>query len=405
MIDPPQPMRAARSALACVVALTVLSAGCGLLPGGDDASPPAPAVTQAVATTETPAATTEPSQVELVDPAAVAPDDALEAEVFDAATQTPTTTTEVVLIEVEPPPVTVLDDPTECADRELGAWTVARLRDGACAGWVRGTGWEIGGPPADDTFLGLVCHWTGEEQTDAGTVQQGEVKVFTVLPTIAGSAEIDPVPSRFRWWVFPLERHASAWRRWALVPPPPPHVYHDDGLLRGPLAESLAARMASPQTTDPADALLEQSSGAELADEPTSASADASASDGVHPARVAFAPSAVTSDLVGDQDDEGDGDDPDGEVPVLRRYSDPEERRFGRPFEIWLEAVIWTEAEEDEEASAGAFLDPEGGGEDPEEQEPEIERWTFPLVGAADALRIVADDCAALNEGADPGAS
>ena len=385
--------RAAPATLsACGFALAVLCAGCGLLPGGDDASPPATAAPQAAAepaTTETPSATTQPSQVELVDLAAVSPDNALEAEVFDAAAQTPTTTTEVVQIEVVEPPVTVSDDPTECAEQEFGAWTVARLRDGACAGWVRGTGWEIGGAPADDTFLGLACHWTGEEEVDGETVQQGEVKVFAVLPTIAGADEVES--NRFRWWVFPLERHASAWRSWSLVPEAPPGTDHDNGLLLGPLAESLAERMRSPQ----ADATSEQSPGTASADEPTSAGAEASASDGVHPDRVAFAPSAVTDSLLGDQDHEGDGDDSGGEVPVLARYSDPDERRFGRPFEIWLEAQITVAAEEDEGTSAEEFLDPSA-----EEEEPEIEfaRWTFPLVGASEAVRIVTDDCAALDE-------
>ena len=389
------PRRSAARIGACGLALAVLCAGCGLLPGGNDASPPATVAPQAAAesaTTETPATTTQPSQVELVQPPAEAPGAALEADDFIDATPTPTTTTEAVLIEVEPPPVTVSDDPTECAEREFGAWTVARLRDGACAGWVRGTGWEIGGAPADDTFLGLACHWTGEEEVDGETVQQGEVKVFAVLPTIAGADEVES--NRFRWWVFPLERHASAWRSWSLVPEAPPGTDHDNGLLLGPLAESLAERMRSPQ----ADATSEQSPGTASADEPTSAGAEASASDGVHPDRVAFAPSAATDDLAGDQDREGDGDDPDGEVPVLRRYSDPDERRFGRPFEIWLEAQITVAAEEDEEASAEKFTNPEGGGEDPEEQENNFERWTFPLAGASEAARIVTDDCAALDE-------
>ena len=392
--------------LVAIAFAATLTAGCGLLPGGGEDStqslPPAQA-TEAVEAppTTTPSPLLNAAQAVLSAASSVLPDSE-QADFADADSeaapddQAPSRP----LLEVaddtgEPAPgseesdpaldtasqatAEQLRDPTACRHADYGAWTVTRIRDGSCVGFVA----ENPG-----TVVGLVCRWTGQ--------RQHAMDVFVILPPLAEDDEI--VDLRLRYWVLPLQvfgpdggpdDESAGWLAWTeFARQPMPWTEAEEGLLLSNLAladtsDAAAAPLRESEAQHQSDTALSQSAAESPGEAEDDGDAEAEAerdpsSSERHPTRVAFAPDNFIDEFI---------DEP---TSILARFGDENAVRYGRPFELWLEAKFTVLPESEEES-------------DDSEPEPELLdpiRVIFPLTGAAQALRVAADDCERLNRNA-----
>ena len=285
-------------------------------------------------------------------------------------------------------PTTPPSDLTACAEAQYGDWIVTRIRDGSCAGYVT---------EGSETAFGLVCRWVGE--------RRHAMHAFAVLPPFAELNEQEPIDSlEVRYWVLPIAQFASAWRDWEIARVPPPWIEPERGLLTGGLdsdaadeatgrisedleeleesgvagtaselfgeleaadaAEVVRRLLGGLGEDDDARLIVEQPSGLDEGDD--AGALPARPSGGPHPARVAFAPGAHLERLI------------DGQNPILALFGDTNAVRYGRPYELWLEARITAIRDDEEE-----LLEPQ--------------RAIFTLTGASEAVSIVTDDCLRLN--------
>ncbi|MCY3948586.1 MAG: hypothetical protein OXF61_05230 [Acidimicrobiaceae bacterium] len=361
---------------AAAVSTAVLLGGCGLLPwGGDDeAGTPPPAAGATTVPAEAPATTAAPAVV-VLSPADVPQEASTAADsVSDLVDSVPEAVdaisdTEDVVHESAAPAQAETEhssDPTGCAETSHGEWTVGRIRDGSCAGWAEAAEGEPG------TAFGLVCRWVGP--------REHEMAVFARYPHLDERLVVSA--SGFRYWILPVLRHGHESGRqngWQAAELPAPSIEAEGGLL-------IARREAPPQTeAGEASPLDPQSSDlAESATTRAAGSSEAHPYDDADPARVVFAPARAVDDFA------------TGEDALLTLFGGSNAERFGRPLELWLEGKLTVL----EEAA-------EGETEEGEEDEPEPmlldERAIFPLTGAAQALRIVTEDCRRLNRDASLG--